>query len=319
MPVTWGGVQYPWDSWRTLLPLLLGLAGLVCFGLYETYVCATPLIPTYIFNSYSTTVVIVGSGIHGIILDTLVYYMPEYFQSVQGYSPLIAGVAGLPQTTTVVPCAAIVGLVVGISGRYRWAIWAGWILLTLGCGLLVLLDVGTSVPAWIFLAAVSGVGMGLLFPSNLLALQASVPQADVAMAATLGLFSRFFGQAVGVAIGGTILDNRLRSNLADKSLSGLLPPGMGSLGAVVLVTMLKTIPPDSPLLGPLRQAFAQSFQTIWATMCGLSGVSMLAHIWLKEYDMNQQPVNSQEFIGTEKKRNRRVAMRESEHDPDATN
>lgn len=35
IPLTWGGVNYPWDSWRTLVPLLVGVAGLVGFSLWE--------------------------------------------------------------------------------------------------------------------------------------------------------------------------------------------------------------------------------------------------------------------------------------------
>ncbi|KLU81864.1 hypothetical protein MAPG_00945 [Magnaporthiopsis poae ATCC 64411] len=54
----------------------------------------------------------------------------------------------------------------------------------------------------------SALGMGLLFPFITLALQASVPQAEVAMAATLVLFFWSFGQVAGVAVGGSILENR---------------------------------------------------------------------------------------------------------------
>lgn len=35
MPITWGGTQYPWSSWQTLVPLLLGILGIVAFGFYE--------------------------------------------------------------------------------------------------------------------------------------------------------------------------------------------------------------------------------------------------------------------------------------------
>ncbi|KJZ75115.1 hypothetical protein HIM_05601 [Hirsutella minnesotensis 3608] len=34
-PLAWAGVMYPWSSWKTLLPLLLGVAVLLAFTVYE--------------------------------------------------------------------------------------------------------------------------------------------------------------------------------------------------------------------------------------------------------------------------------------------
>ena len=295
IPLTWGGVQYAWDSWHTLVPLILGAFGLLAFGLYEASISSTTLIPMFIFSNWTTCILYMGSCFHGLILYALVYYMPEYFQAVKSYSPIISGVAALPQTATVVPCAVAVGVVVGITGRYRWAIWAGWLLTTFGCGLLIKLDVDTSIAAWIFLEAVSGLGIGLLFPSIALAIQSSVPQTEAAMAATLVLFFRSFGQALGVAIGGTILDNRMQANL--QNVIGL-PQSSGSYatGTVALVEQLKAMPHGSPIAVAIRNAFASSFQTIWAVMCGFAGLNLIAHFLIKEYDMNQEHITEQAFV-----------------------
>jgi MFS family permease len=293
IPITWGGTQFRWDSWHTLVPLILGIAGIVGFILYERYMTTTPFFPHHVFLNYSTSIVYASSFVHGLLLYSLVYYMPEYFQSVQGYSALISGVAALPQTVTVVPCAIFVGVLVGKIGRYRWALRAGWAIATFGFGLLIRLDVNTSIPSWVFLSAVSGIGMGLLFPSIALALQSSVPQVDVAMSATLVLFFRSSGQAVGVAIGGTILENHMQVELQNPSIRALLPPGFQNLGVVALVSVIKTLPHDSVLAILLKTALARSFHVIWATMCGLAGVTLIANLVVKEYDMNQEHVTDQ--------------------------
>ncbi|RYP26352.1 hypothetical protein DL767_008074 [Monosporascus sp. MG133] len=209
-------------------------------------VCLGQLADACAVATCSTSIVYAGSFVHGLVLYTLVYYMPEYFQAVKGYSALVSGVAALPQTVTVEPSAIFVGAVVGRTGRYRWAIWVGWVLTTLGLGLLILLGVNTSVPAWIFLSIVSGLVMGLLFPSIALALQSSVPQVDVAMAATLVLFFRSFGQAVGVAIGSSILDNRLRIDLRDPAVANVLPPDLADVGAVPLYRASRPYPRTRP-------------------------------------------------------------------------
>jgi MFS family permease len=192
--------MYPWSSWHTLVPLILGAAGLAVFCIYEIYYANFTLFPMGMFLNRSTSLTYLIAFIHGIILWSIVYYMPLYFMAVLSYTPILAGVSALPQTLTVVPSAMVVGLVAAKTGRYRWSLWIGWAIATLGCGLLYLLGVGTSVPAWILLLLVSGIGMGLLFPGMNLSIQASVPPKDMPIAGGLFTFFRAFGQGVGVAM-----------------------------------------------------------------------------------------------------------------------
>jgi hypothetical protein len=313
IPVTWGGVQYAWSSWHTLVPLILGFFGIIAFCVFEGTTKQVTLIPLYVFLNPSTSLVYMGSFFHGLVLWSLVYYMPEYFQAVKGYSPIVSGVAALPQTATVVPCAVGVGIAVGITGKYRWALWAGWFLTTFGLGLLLLLDLDTSIPAWIFLEAVSGLGLGLLFPSIALATQASVPQKDVAIAATLVLFFRSFGQTLGVAIGGTVFQNQMRSNLQE--VHGLPADALQyATDAVALVEELKRMPHDSPVAVKLRQAFSDSFRIIWAVMCAFAGFALIASLLVKEYDMNQENLTEQGFLDGER---REDAKEDSSREPGA--
>jgi len=200
VPISWGGVMYSWSSWHTHVPLLLGLAGLAAFCIHEAYFAAFPLLPIRIFSNRSTSLTYLITFLHGMILWSIVYYLPLYFMGVKGYTPIIAGVTTLPQTLTVVPCAIIVGLVASRTARYRWSLYSGFILTVLGIGLLYLLDVNTKVVEWVFLLLISGVGMGLLFPGMNLSIQASVSQVDAADAAGLFTFFRTLGQSVGVAM-----------------------------------------------------------------------------------------------------------------------
>ncbi|KAK6005961.1 hypothetical protein QM012_006371 [Aureobasidium pullulans] len=296
IPVTWAGTQYPWNSWRTLVPLCLGIAGMIAFVFWELTTKGSTLLPMSIFLNYSTVILYLGSFFHGVILWSLVYYMPEYFQAVKGYSPVMAGVAALPQTVTVVPCAVGVGIVVGKTGRYRWAIWLGWTLTTFGLGLLIYLKVDTSVPAWIFLEIVSGLGVGLLFPSIALAIQASTPPEQAAMTSTLVLWFRAFGQTLGVAIGGTIVQNRMKIELARV-------PGYADRAAAAakdtigLIEQLKHLPANSHEKLALREAFTASYRVIWIVMCVFAGIVFAVSLSINEYSMNQRHVTDQGYRG----------------------
>lgn len=119
IPITWGGIQYEWSSWRTLVPLFLGLAGLLGFVLYSAYVPAQPLIRRSLFQSSTSFVAYLSSVAHGIILWSLLYYIPLYFEAVKNKSAIASGVALFPATFTSAPAAIIVGIIITKTGRYR--------------------------------------------------------------------------------------------------------------------------------------------------------------------------------------------------------
>jgi hypothetical protein len=111
--------MYEWQSWRTLVPLLLGVLGLIGFVVYSTYLSPEPLIRRSLFNTPTAITAYFGTLIHGIIVWSLLYYMPLYFEVAKDYSPLTSGVALFPFTFTVAPAAVMVGIVITKTGRYR--------------------------------------------------------------------------------------------------------------------------------------------------------------------------------------------------------
>jgi hypothetical protein len=48
---SWGGAQYPWDSWRTLVPIFMGVFGVVFTLLWEIYAAKAPFIRMHLFKA----------------------------------------------------------------------------------------------------------------------------------------------------------------------------------------------------------------------------------------------------------------------------
>ncbi|KAL8862778.1 MAG: hypothetical protein Q9178_000720 [Gyalolechia marmorata] len=298
IPITWGGVSYSWSSWHTLVPLCLGIAGLIAFVTYEEIVAAEPLIRLVIFKNRTAAVSYSATVIHGMVLWSLLYYMPLYYEAVKGFSPILSGVALFPQTFTVAPAAVVVGILITVTGRYRWAIWAGWVLTVLGTGLLYLLDVQTSTVAWIFLNLVGGLGMGMLFPSMAFAIQASQTNEDLAFAIAMFSFFRAFGQAIGVAVGGTVFQNQMKSELL--AYPALAPKADEySKDASSLVQIIKSMQ-DDVMKKNLQHAYADSLKVVWATMCGLAAVGLILSLGTKGLDMNRPLETDQGFLEAKK-------------------
>ncbi|KAJ8060209.1 hypothetical protein OCU04_010552 [Sclerotinia nivalis] len=307
IPLTWGGVSYSWTNWYTMAPLLMGAIGLVDFCAYEAMLARRPIIPTRLFRNSSTSIAYSCTFLHGMILWSIVYYAPFYFMSVQGYTSIMAGVAALPETLTIVPMAMILGILAAKTGTYRWGLWLGWAMTAFGCGMLYLLDVGTPVVAWIFLMLGSGIGMGLLYPAMSLAIQASAPPEDAATAAGLFTFFRAFGQTVGVAIGGVIFQNRMLSELRAIPDFTILAAQFGYtldkvvVDAVALIPLINALPPDTPEVVDFRLVSAKSIKTIWIVMCVFAVAGFIASCFVKGYDLDQALVTDQGFaIGVKK-------------------
>lgn len=299
--ITWGGVMYAWSSWHTLVPIIVGLFGLSLFVIYEAKFATYTLLPLGIFRNKDTNIAYFLTWIHGIILWSILYYMPLFFEGAQDFTPVLAGVSALPQSLTVVPCAAVVGVIAAKTGHYRWALWLGWTLTTLGSGLLYLLSPTTTIPAWIFLMLVSGIGIGLLFPAMALAIQASAPPKDIAIAAAMFTFFRCFGQTIGVAVGGVVFQNRMAANLASyPSLSGSAVSY--SLNVVSLIRQINTMSDGDPMKTILKTALAHSIRPIWALMCGLAGLALMTTVFIKHYDLNQKLTTEQGFEGQKKRK-----------------
>ena len=224
----------------------------------------------------------------------LLYYLPLYYEGVKGYSPIVAGVALFPQTFTVAPAAVLVGVIVSITGRYRWAIWLGWVFTCAGLGLIHLLDVDTSTVAWIFLNLVAGLGTGVLFPSLAMAIQASASVEDVAFAVALFSFFRAFGQAIGVAIGGVIFQNSIKKKLLTyPALAGKADEY--SQDAASLVQIIKQMSDSLPEKAQLTQSYADSLKVVWAVMAGLAGLALLLSLFTGAYSLDVDLQTEQGF------------------------
>ena len=185
------------------------------------------------------------------------------------------------------------GIVIALTGNYRWATWTGWVLTTFGLGLLTYLKVDTSVPAWIFINLVPGVGMGMLFAAMAIAVQASSTNANMAWAVTMFAFLRAFGQAVGVAIGGVIFQNQMKKEL----LKYPLLAGNAveySRDASGLVQIIKAMP-VSLAKSQLLKSYTDSLRIVYIVICALAALAMVASFFTKALPLDRELETDQGF------------------------
>jgi MFS family permease len=213
---------------------------------------------------------------------------------VQIYSPVLSSVAALPETLTVAPGAAIVGIVAGKTGHYRWAVWASWVLTTLGCGLLYVCDPFTSVPAWIFLNLPVGLGTGMAITALTLAIQAACKPELNGAAAAFNPFLRTFGQALGISISGVTLQNAFRRELGKIPGFSVEVAREYSREATAIVEVIHGMADGEERIA-LQWAYLRSLRVIWIVMIVLSGVGTLLSFGIRGYSLNQEHVSKQKL------------------------
>ncbi|KAF4627889.1 hypothetical protein G7Y89_g10263 [Cudoniella acicularis] len=211
--ITWGGTEEPWGSFRTLLPLILGASGLLATGIWEAYGAREPFLRRSLFYCSSSYAAFIGAMVQGLLLYGQLYYIPLFFLSVSHASPVRTGVYLLPIMLALIPTSIVIGALVTRLGRFRWAIWSGWAIMTLGSGITILWTTNTSTATLLGTSVILGVGHGLVLNAQNFATQAICKPREEGYAAAMYAFMRGSGMAIGVGIGGSVFQNVFRSKL----------------------------------------------------------------------------------------------------------
>jgi EmrB/QacA subfamily drug resistance transporter len=210
-----------WTSAQTVALLGAGFALSVTFIWWEAR-AAEPILPLRLFRN---RIFSVSSGIGfaiGFAMFGAIVFLPVYLQIVRGVSPTQSGLELLPLMVGLFVASVVSGRRITTTGRYKRFPIAGTAVTAIGLGLLSTL--GASTPYWrtaLFMLTL-GVGIGLVMQVMVLAMQNSVDPRDMGVATSSATFFRSMGGTFGTAIFGTVLANRLASELAQRLPVGAL-------------------------------------------------------------------------------------------------
>ncbi|KAF8502520.1 iron permease [Gautieria morchelliformis] len=278
--LTWGGIQFGWATAQVLVPLIVGLFGIVVWIIYEALVPNEPILPLRLFNNRTTISGYVGTAIHGLVVSAALFYLPVYFQACKGASPVRSGVDLLPYSFSIAPFAIVAGATASATKKYRIQNVAAWCFIMIGLGLQTTLHVTSATRNWVGFEILAGIGLGLLFTATTFPILSPLPVSDNATALSLFIFIRSFFQAWGITIGATVLQNQLKRRLPQQFLANL-PQGIDlSYAAIPQIAAL------SDTLKPVVQkAFADSLRILWFVLLGISVVGLLSSLLMKEVEM----------------------------------
>jgi EmrB/QacA subfamily drug resistance transporter len=163
--IVWGlvrGNDHGWTSAGIVVPIVGGALLVAAFVAWELR-ASSPMLPMQFFRDRTFTLTNVASLFMFFGMFGSIFFLAQYFQTVQGYSPLQSGLRILPWTAMPMIVAPIAGALSDRIGGQR-LMAAG---LTLqSAGLLWIAAVSTPTTPYIDFVGpfvLSGIGMGLFF------------------------------------------------------------------------------------------------------------------------------------------------------------
>ncbi|OEJ24235.1 MFS transporter [Streptomyces agglomeratus] len=272
---SWGGTQYAWDS-RVVLGLAAGAAGTTLLFVVVEHCASEPLMPMRLFRDSVFTVTGLVGAVVGIALFGAAGYLPTFLQMLGGASATESGLLMLPMMGGVVVASIVSGQLISRTGRYRVYPVAGSACSVLGMWLLSRLEADTSRLHYSIWMAVLGIGIGLVLPVLILAVQNSVPPADLGTATSAHNYFRQVGGSVGAAVFGTLFAHRLDDELAERL------PGDVGLPDPAAITPQLVHAMEPALRDAYIDAYAEAMPRIFLYLVPVLVLGLLIACFLKE-------------------------------------
>jgi EmrB/QacA subfamily drug resistance transporter len=274
---SWGGTEYAWDS-RVIVGLGAGAAAAAVLFVVAERFAAEPLFPLRLFKDSVFNVSSLVGLVIGVALFGAAGYLPTFLQMVDGASATESGLLMLPMMGGVVGASIVSGQLISHTGRYRIYPVLGAALSAVGMWLLSRLQADTPRLHYSIWMAVLGVGIGLVMPVLVLAVQNSVRPADLGTATSASNYFRQIGGSVGAAVFGTLFAGRLTDALHRRvpARAGAALPDPQS----ITPQLVRALP--APLRDAYVRAYADAMPRIFLYLVPVLVVGLLIACFLKE-------------------------------------
>ncbi|EAW19554.1 MDR family MFS transporter [Aspergillus fischeri NRRL 181] len=263
LAMQYGGQTHPWNS-SVVIGLVVGfvliLAALVG---WELYMGEKAMSPPRLVKRHAVPSA-VGFFFFGSYI-VIIYYLPTYFQSIDGVSAIGSGVHNLPFILAVSIFTVLSGVLISVTGYPAPFVVGGAAIATVGCGLIYTLDIGTGAGKWIGYQILAGFGNGLGVQVPMIMAQANTDARD--MAATTAILMCF------QTIGGAFMQAGAQAAFANRLLDELpnTAPDVDP-GAVVAAGATELQSFGSSLAG-VRIAYMRGLKVAFAFACASMGVA----------------------------------------------
>ncbi|KAJ2829774.1 hypothetical protein IWW50_000662, partial [Coemansia erecta] len=286
LALTWGGQDHPWKSAAVIVSLILGIVILVVFVLIEWKVAKEPVMPLRLFKRRNTSLMFVMQIFFGMSFFLPIFYFPLYLSVVKNASGISSGLHLISCVLALSLSSITSGILITKTGLYQPYIWIGTALNTVGIGLFALLGSNSSNGMLIGIPIVFGVGVGLSLQPMLCCAQNSVEQKDIATASTLFMTIRMLGNAIGLAIAQSVIQNHISPLL--KAIAARFPDHSDVIFGIVSdqsIVWKAGVPED--VRDAAIEAYVKSLRTVYLVFLAFGSLTFVLSLFIKNLPLRK--------------------------------
>ncbi|MFJ4712798.1 MFS transporter [Streptomyces sp. NPDC088785] len=222
------GPDQGWTSGATLVPAAVGAGFLAAFVGWELRV-PYPMLDMHFFRDQKFTGAVAGAILVAFGMGGSLFLLTQHLQFVLGYGPLEAGLRTAPLALTIV-ALNLTGVGARVLARVGTpvTIAAGMSCLAAGLAAIAVLG-GDSYAGMLLGLVVMGVGIAFAMPAMANAIMSAIPPAKAGVGAGVNGTLAEFGNGLGVAVLGAVLNARFAALVTVSAAS--LPAALAAAGS----------------------------------------------------------------------------------------
>jgi Na+/melibiose symporter-like transporter len=280
------GAQFGWATLSSWPYLICGLYLLVLYVVWASH-RSHPAVDLKLLRHLQPALAVGLSALVAIVLFVMLFLIPVFLESVQGLSPLVAGLALLPQGL-VTGVGTVLGNRLAASRGTRVSAILGMVVLTVST--VALFAVQLATPAWVTALILSGRGLalGLTIQPLLTTMMGSLPPEQVPDGNTLFNVAQRLGGSIGIPLLATFFAVRERVRLQETLQSlGFSSRAQGLGGGASVFSHL-----PASVQAHLAQAAVTGFHdTIWLLVV-LSVLGLVFAFLLRDRHAHEVPASA---------------------------
>jgi EmrB/QacA subfamily drug resistance transporter len=214
-----------WTSRPTVVTITASVLVLALFVVWELHT-DEPMLDVRFFRDMRLTAAASSITIAMVALTGMMFLVAQLLQFVKGYSPLNAALrVSLPILIINVLVMPLTPRIVERVGPKR-LVTTGLAVIAIGLGLVSLTTANSSYVSLLGGFVLMATGFSLFLPTATDAIMGTLPREHAGSGSAINQTSRQTGQALGIAIGGSIAASGFRASLAGAAPSSVVTPGL---------------------------------------------------------------------------------------------
>ncbi|KAL2150155.1 hypothetical protein VTH82DRAFT_7831 [Thermothelomyces myriococcoides] len=221
LALQWSGSAYRWDNWRIILLWVLGGLLAIAFAVSQATRPEVATIPPRVARQRTVMASLWYQTLTGGAMMVVTYWLPVWFQAIQGVSPVQSGVRTIAMVLSQAVGSIMGGGFAQLIGFPSPVMMVGSTFAAVGAGLLTTLTVSESSAHWIGYQILVGLGLGFGTQQASLAVQTVLPDEDIPAGISLIFFGMQLGGSVFVCIAQNLFNQRFLRLVRSAAIPGL--------------------------------------------------------------------------------------------------